>query len=182
MNGTLPRNFYERDPRTVAADLLGHVLAVDGQRAGLKCLITETEAYLGPEDPGSRASMHRGGRIVERLRGPPGIILVYGVHGHWMLNIIAHPSGGWGAVLLRSCEPLTPMDPLPVGPGRLTRALGIDRRFDGVPVFQEDSPVRVLAGPGANRIARSRRIGLKRDLEEPLRFCLEGSRYISVRC
>ena len=178
----ISRSAYENDARSVAASLLGQVLmsTVGGRRVG--CIITEVEAYLGPEDPGSRASMHRRGRIVERLRGPPGVTLVYGVHGHWMLNIVAHPPGGWGAVLIRSCKPLTPIKPVPVGPGRLTRALGISREHDGVPVYDPSSPVRVIRGPGARRIARSHRIGIRRDLEEPLRYCIEGSRFISVKC
>ncbi len=174
--------FYWRDPRIVALELLGNVLERALPGRVLRCVITETEAYLGPEDPGSRASMHRRGRIVERLRGPSGITLVYGVHGNWMLNIVAHSPGGIGAVLLRACEPISPGLGNTLGPGRLTRALRVDKSLDGVPVYICNSPLRVLRGPGPRAVARSHRIGLRRDLDEPLRFCDAGSRYLSRRC
>lgn len=180
--GILPEEFYWRDPRRVALELLGNLLERSLPGRLIRCIITEVEAYLGPEDPGSRASMHRAGRIVERLRGPSGVTLVYGVHGNWMLNIVAHPPGGTGAVLLRACEPLDTGIGSTLGPGRLTRALQVDRSLDGIPVYESGSPLRVRWRPGPRRVARSRRIGLRRDLDEPLRFCIAGSRYVSRRC
>ena len=187
MQGPLPRGFYERDPALVAVGLLGARLVVElgGRRAS--CAIVETEAYYGPWDPASRASRHRGGRIAARLRGPPGVSLVYGIHGYWMLNVVAHEPGGWGAVLLRGCEPL---EGLPAGarldgPGRLTRALGVDRGLDGVPVYSPESPLRVEGPPGpppGREVARGRRVGVKQDLPEPLRFCLSGSPGVSKPC
>ncbi len=182
-----PREFYERDPALVASELLGSVLVRMGVGGVRACRVVETEAYYGPWDPASRASRYRGGRIVERLKGPVGVLLVYGMHRQWLINIVAHEPGGWGAVLLRACEPLQgmPLDMPPRGPGRLSRALGIDKSLDGTPVYTSTSPLQVVRPkePGSGwRIIRSKRVGVTRDLEEPLRFCLEGSPYLSKPC
>lgn len=171
----------------VAIELLGSVLV---RRSGVNvksCRIVETEAYYGPWDPASRASRHKRGRIVERLKGPVGVLLVYGIHRQWLTNIVAHEPGEWGAVLLRACEPLQgiPPDIPPKGPGRLSKALDIDRSLDGTPVYTITSPLQVIrpVGPtGEKRVVRSKRVGVTRDLEEPLRFCLEGSPYLSRPC
>ncbi|MEB3780129.1 MAG: DNA-3-methyladenine glycosylase [Desulfurococcales archaeon] len=151
------------------------------------CRIVETEAYYGPWDPASRAYRHRRGRIVERLRGPVGVLLIYGIHRQWLVNIIAHEPGDWGAVLLRACEPLegTPLDTPPKGPGRLSRALLIDKSLDGIPVYDPGSPVQVtklMDDQTEVRVVRSKRVGVTMDLKEPLRFCLEGSKYLSKPC
>ncbi|MCE4625699.1 MAG: DNA-3-methyladenine glycosylase [Desulfurococcales archaeon] len=182
----LPASFYQRDPATVAREILGMTLVrILGSRK-LTCRIAETEAYYGPEDPASRAHRHRRGRIVERLRGPPGVTLVYGIHRQWLLNIVAHPVPGWGAVLLRACEPLEGFSPGARlnGPGLLTRALHIDKSLDGVPVYSPESPLRVEGGdpPLHARVCRDHRIGVSKDVPEKLRFCIKDSKYVSRPC
>ena len=183
MGEVLPLGFYERDPAAVAVGLLGArlVRVLGGRR--LSCIIVETEAYYGPEDPASRASRHRRGRIVERLRGPPGVALVYGIHRQWLLNIVAHPPGGWGAVLIRACIPGEGLEGARMnGPGLLTRAMRVDRSLDGVPVYREDGPLRVERGVEPSGVCRDHRIGVSRDLPVELRFCVAGSRYVSRPC
>ncbi len=187
----IPREFYERDPRRVARELLGAIIEralPTGQEK--RCVIVEVEAYLGPEDPASRASKHRRGRIVERLWGPVGVTLVYGIHTHWMLNIIAHEPRGWGAVLLRACRPLD-WEPSQgrcpgAGPGRLTRYLLVDRGLDGIPVYELESPLRITRSPPylgcVEAVGESHRIGVRSDLSEPMRYCVLGDPCVSVRC
>ena len=183
----LPRSFYARDPAIVARELLGARLVRATGGARLECRIVETEAYYGPWDPASRAARTTRGRIASRLRGPVGVALVYGIHRQWLLNIVAHPEPGWGAVLLRACEPLhgLPGGARLSGPGLLTRALRVDRSLDGVPVYLEDSPLRVEGPPGpppGARVGRGPRVGVSRDLPEPLRFCLLDSPSLSKPC
>ncbi len=183
----LPVDFYERDPSDVALQLLGVLIARRLEGKVMLCRIVEVEAYYGPWDPASRAAKHRRGRIVERLRGPVGLTLVYGIHRQWLVNIVAHEPGGWGAVLLRACEPVEgiPPDKPPKGPGRLTRALRIDKSLDCVPVYDAGSPLQIIGPPGppeGREVSRSHRIGVTRDLDVPLRFCLADSRYLSVPC
>ncbi|MEM2250376.1 MAG: DNA-3-methyladenine glycosylase, partial [Candidatus Bathyarchaeia archaeon] len=51
----LPKSFYERDPGTVARELLGKVLARRLDSQTLSGKIVETEAYYGEKDPASKA-------------------------------------------------------------------------------------------------------------------------------
>ncbi len=186
----LPEEFYWRQPDVVALDLLGKVVV---RRAGaeltVSCRLVEVEAYFGECDPASRASWGPKGRIARSLRGPAGRLLVYPVHTRWMVNVVAHEPGMAGAVLFRSCIPLggvevmtvnrglgglrggVPWRRLTYGPGRLSEALGIDGSLDGVPVFVEGSPVALVDdGYRPRRVERTGRVGVREDLELPLRF------------
>ena len=87
-------------------------------------VITETEAYIDPQDLASHASKGRTKRN-EAMFGPPGSFYVYFVYGlHWMLNVVSGPGGYPAAVLIRSVEGI-------VGPARLTKALGINGDLNG---------------------------------------------------
>lgn len=111
----------------IARRLLGCRLHVrEGAEAGHALRITETEAYDGPEDKACHASRGRTPRTTV-LFGPPGrwyVYLCYGIHE--MLNLVTGPEGHPAAVLIRGVEGL-------VGPGRVTKGLGIDRRFNTLP-------------------------------------------------
>lgn len=86
--------------------------------------ITETEAYHGPEDRACHASKGRTART-EVMFGPAGCWYVYLCYGmHEMLNLVTGPRDWPAAVLIRGVEQLT-------GPGRLTRALSINRELNG---------------------------------------------------
>lgn len=118
-----------RDARTVARDLVGTVL-VHGRRAGV---IVETEAYLGPEDQASHARFGPTART-SVMFGRGGISYVYLCYGiHEMFNIVTGPEGQGQAVLIRAIAPFAGVpDDASVGrgPGKVTRALAIDRRHD----------------------------------------------------
>ncbi len=86
--------------------------------------ITETEAYHGPEDRACHASKGRTGRT-EVMFGPAGCWYVYLCYGmHEMLNLVTGPRDWPAAVLIRRVEGVS-------GPGRVTRALEIDRGLNG---------------------------------------------------
>ncbi|MSU70512.1 MAG: DNA-3-methyladenine glycosylase [Opitutaceae bacterium] len=90
-------------------------------------LITEVEAYHGERDLACHARAGRTPRT-EVMYGAGGLWYVYLCYGrHEMLNLVVGPRGWPAAVLIRGVEGIT-------GPGRLTRALGIDRRLNGAPV------------------------------------------------
>jgi DNA-3-methyladenine glycosylase len=105
------------------------------------------EAYLGVRD---RASHAFGGRRTARngsMYGKPGLAYVYFTYGmHYCFNVVCGEEGTPAAVLVRALEPMegleemfrrrgrtarTPRE-LCSGPGRLTKAMGIDRDLDGV--------------------------------------------------
>jgi len=121
--------FYARPAPVVARDLVGCAL-VHGELAGM---IVETEAYLGPEDKASHSRFGSRKRN-EVMFGPGGRSYVYLCYGiHEMFNIVAGNAGEPQAVLIRAIAPLVglPDDPaVGRGPGKVTRALGLNRSHD----------------------------------------------------
>ena len=112
------------DTVALARGMLGRFLVtrIDGVRHARR--IVEVEAYHGPDDLGCHASRGRTARTAVMF-APGGVWYVYLVYGtHEMLNLVTGPRDFPAAVLIRGVEGIA-------GPGRLTRALAIDRRFNG---------------------------------------------------
>lgn len=128
MHRVLGREFFERRPQVVARKLLGKFLVRSGSGKSRAYMITETEAYDGPDDLACHASKGRTKRT-EVMFGPAGHWYVYLVYGMYdMLNIVTGPKGYPSAVLIRACQGL----PLTLGgPGKLTRELKITRALNG---------------------------------------------------
>ena len=184
----LPRSFYARATVQVARDLLGKVV-LHGRAAGM---IVETEAYPGGDDLASHSA--RG--ITDRTRvifGPPGHAYVYFIYGMYeCLNLVAEPAGTAGCVLIRALEPVAGVDlmrrrrpaargieDLANGPGKLTLALAITRRQYGADVTRGELVVREPADARAFEIRTTPRIGITHCAERPLRFLIEGNRFVS---
>jgi DNA-3-methyladenine glycosylase len=114
------------DTPAIARWLVGKVLATAGPAGVERRRIVETEAYHGPDDLACHASKGRTARTAVMFQ-PGGCWYVYLVYGmHEMLNLVTGPADFPAAVLIRSVVGVA-------GPGRLTKALGIDRRFNGRP-------------------------------------------------
>lgn len=187
----LPREFYARNPKTVAIELLGKILVRRLGNARLEGIIVETEAYYGMDDPASRAK-----EGIKRYNipmwGRPGLAFIYNVHNNWMLNVVAHEIDGVGAVLIRALEPLSGIEimmanrrvndiaKLTSGPGRLTKAFKIDKELNCADLTKSESPLLIMDGEAARKISRSHRVGVRRDLDEELRFYIEGNPFVSV--
>ena len=179
----LPFRFYRRDTVAVARDLLGCEIAVETRGVIQRARIVETEAYRGFED----RACHGWRGETPRLRwlfGPGGHAFVYITYGmHHMLNAATEEAGLPSAVLIRAAEPVLNIDEKTNGPGLLTKALGIDRRYDGGRL--RDGPVRILAGGLAadERVAVSTRVGVEYAGAEsaalPWRFAIAGNAYVS---
>ena len=187
----LRKRFYRNSPEEVAEKLLGKLLIRKTGRDTLIGRVVETEAYFGKNDPASRAAVSR--KWEEKMLREPGKTFIYCVHNNWMLNIIAHPAGEAGAVLIRAVEPLKGADfmmkmrgvkkceNLTSGPGKLTRAMKIDRALDNVPVYTEKSPLMICSDALKTdfETGRTFRVGVKRDLSKPMRFYIKGNRFVS---
>ncbi|MEO8452292.1 MAG: DNA-3-methyladenine glycosylase [Gemmatimonadota bacterium] len=179
----MSRAFFARPADVVARDLLGKLLISDLGGARVVLSVTETEAYLGRDDPASHAylgRLHDGNR---RLYSPPGTWYVYRSYGiHWCLNVVTAPTKHGAAVLFRGGEIVeglpavrrrrgdVPVQALTNGPGKLCQALGIDRALDGLPMAR--SPVVVTrSGPVPEAEVRiTPRIGITKAAEWPLRY------------
>jgi DNA-3-methyladenine glycosylase len=194
----LTEAFYHRNDVTrIARDLLGKALytRINGKlTAGL---IVETEAYSWRER-GCHAWGNRRTSRNEVMFGRGGYAYVYLCYGmHNLFNVVTNGEGRADAVLIRALEPV---EGIPVmqrrvgaekteritsGPGKLTRALAIDRNLNGIPlnskrVWLEDigkkvSTREVQAGP---------RIGIDyagQDALLPWRFTMKGNPWVSKR-
>ena len=193
MRKVLPKKWYNRNPRIVAIELLGKIIVRKIDNNILECRITETEAYFGPDDPASRAT--KGGDLEKTMKGPVGHALVYGIHRQWLFNVVAHEKNQYGAVLIRSCEPLRGIELmklyrktnsvslLTTGPGRLTQALQIDKKFHKKPVYKTESSLWIIEEKRKENleIQSSKRIGVTKDLDEPLRFFIKNNKFVSKK-
>jgi DNA-3-methyladenine glycosylase len=196
----LERTFFARPTVEVARDLLGTLVVREVDGAVVIGRIVETEAYGGRED---RASHSRAGLTARTapMHGPVGHAYVYLVYGmHNCLNVVAREDAATaGAVLLRALEPVDGLasmrdrrgrtsdsdDRLCSGPARLTQALAIDRRLDGLDLTKSGD-LWLAAGVGrreAETVASGPRVGVGYAGEDwagrPWRFWLAGNRSVS---
>ena len=187
------------DAVTIAERLLGQrlVRVLPGGRR-LAGIIVEVEAYLGPEDRGAHTFGGRRTPRNESMYLPGGHAYVYFTYGmHFCLNVVCGRRDHGTAVLLRALEPVegleemfrrrpkakSPCD-LCSGPGKLTKALGIDRGLDGENLIT--SPTLFIEQLRRRRLRAEAmlitpRIGLNADprlagdwAHRPLRFVLAG--------
>lgn len=187
----LRRSFYRRSTPQVAEGLLGKWFArrLGGDWIGGR--IVETEAYLAEDDLASHSARGRT-RSNAAMFGPPGSLYVYPIHAKHCLNVVTEQEGRGAAVLIRALEPLWGIETmqrrrgrerlreLTRGPAMLCQALDVDRRHDGVDLVSD--PDWLVAEPSPEppfQITCSTRIGLSRAADMPLRFFVNGNRFVS---
>jgi DNA-3-methyladenine glycosylase len=122
-------------------------------------------------------------------RGHAYVYLAYG--RSFMLNVSSEASGVGAGILIRAIEPtdgIVIMEQnratervrdLARGPGRLCAALAIDRRLDGIDLCQVGPLWLGSDGQASGEIGQSRRIGVTRAADSPLRFYVRGNRFVS---
>lgn len=188
----LTGEFYCRDTAKVARELLGKKLIRKTECSGnvLGGIIIETEAYYGETDPASRA-YHGEKNYNKVMWSEPGQLFIYNVHQYWMLNIVAHKEGAVGAVLIRAIEPSEginlmmrnrPVDDihnLTSGPGKLTLALNINKKFNGRKITDTSASINIYDNKLDFESGSSNRIGVTKDLKEKLRFYIVGNAFLS---
>jgi DNA-3-methyladenine glycosylase len=182
-NPPFSHRYYADDPLVVAPGLLGALLIHNHPDRGLLAgRIVETEAYRGMEDQACHASKGQTKRTAPMF-GPPGHAYVYLIYGMYeMFNVVTWPEGEPSAVLIRGVEPIAGIEGTTNGPGKLTRALHIDRRLN-----ESD----LVAGPliivpdqmiAAECIETSPRIGVGYAgewTEKPWRFSVRDNPHVS---
>ena len=187
---SLKRQDLPRDTAALARFLIGKLVVRAFPETIASARIVETEAYL-VGDAASHA--FRGPTPRNKIMfGPRGYAYVYLAYGvSYMLNVTGSDEGVGEAVLIRAAEPLTGLDAMkrrrgdaPVrdllrGPGRLAKALDIDRSLDGVDLCAAGALWLSSDGEQAGDIGISVRIGITRDADRPLRFFVQGSKFVS---
>jgi len=178
-----PDELLAQHALVAAPALLGAVIH-DGDVA---VRIVEVEAYGGSDDPASHA--HRGpGRKNAVMFGPPGHAYVYFSYGvHWCLNVVCHPEGLGGAILLRAGEVVSGQDvalhrrggrsDLARGPGRLGQALAVTAADNGADL--RSGRLRLEAATHAVRVAAGPRVGVSLAANRCWRFWIEGDPFVS---
>lgn len=165
----LTRDFFNRPTLSVAQDLLGKII-VFNDFAGV---ITETEAYIGQEDPACHA--HKG--LTNRnavMFGLPGVTYVYFIYGMYnCLNFVTEEPGKPAAVLIRG---LMLVEPSPLhlnGPGKLCRQLGITREHSGIDII-ENIDFFVKDSPFNPPFEATPRIGISKGQDKLWRFVVKN--------
>jgi len=120
----LNKKFFERSAVKVAPELLGKFLVRRWHGKEIAVMITEVEAYEGLEDKASHAARGLTPRT-KVMFGVAGYWYVYLIYGmYWMLNVVTGKKGHPSAILIRGLKGFK-------GPGRLTKALYIDKKLNG---------------------------------------------------
>ncbi len=187
------KKVYYSEPNVVklAKDLIGKVLVTREGKTITSGIITETEAYNGIVDKASHAYGNRRTNRTETMFKEGGTSYVYLCYGiHYLFNVVTNEKEHPHAVLIRAIQPLDgkelilrrrgvakPDKKLCVGPGKVSQALGITIKHNGLDltgekIWIEDRGIKVKA----KDILIGPRIGVdyaKEDADLPYRFWVE---------
>jgi DNA-3-methyladenine glycosylase len=194
--GPLPEEFYRRHTADVARALLGTYLVHTSAQGRTTGRIVETEAYLGANDPASHAFRGRSERNAVMF-GEPGSAYIYFTYGrYYCLNVSTMPEGTGEAVLLRALQPVEGIDlmrerraarsgrsfateRLCDGPAKLVLAMGVTPEFSGHDLRQPTLMLLQNPADAPPQVEVTRRIGITKAADLPLRFSEAGSRFVS---
>jgi DNA-3-methyladenine glycosylase len=192
----LDKAFYIRsDVTQVAEELLGKVLITRKRGVQVAGIIVETEAYSYHEKGchAYQGKLTKRNRIMFEMGGCAYVYLCYGIHH--MFNVVTNREGIAEAVLVRAVEPVEGLEVMQrrmgsdhsrritSGPGKLAKAMGIDRSMNGIPLdsaqlWLEDRGVSIRN----NAILRTPRIGIAyagQDAARLWRFSIKDNKWVS---
>jgi DNA-3-methyladenine glycosylase len=203
-SGDEKRRWLTRPATEVAPELLGWVIRHEDDDGAVAVRLTEVEAYMGPDDPGSHAYRGQTPRNAVMF-GEAGHLYVYFTYGmHFCANIVCGAVGTPTAVLLRGGEVVEGEElarrrravarsarDLARGPARLATALGLAREHNGADLLGIDEGLSLTPGqesvarPGrTGKIACGPRVGVAGEGGDggrfPWRYWLEGEPTVSV--
>lgn len=202
----LDREFYARDTKLVAQELLGKIFVYNDGKNIYKSRIVETEAYTNDNDDAahfSKGLTHRT-RIMDEVGGHLYIYTIYGMYE--CMNIVAEKEGIHGGTLIRALEPIDGIEEmyenrykkpydnpkkreiinLTNGPAKLVMSYGITKKeFYGVDLVEdpriwlEDAPIL-----SADQIIKTPRINIdyaENGKDYLLRFYIKDNPFISKK-
>lgn len=191
----LTTDFYQQpNVVAIARKLLGKVLItrINGELTAGR--IVETEAYSYKER-GCHAYNNKQTQRNEVMFARGGVAYVYLCYGmHNLFNIVTNKAGKAEAVLIRAVEPVagheimltrmnaSKLNRITSGPGKLTRALGIDRSLNGISLINSEITVEDVAPLHSKKIVAATRIGIDYagdDALLPWRFYVKDNEWVS---
>lgn len=177
----------------VAKELLGCLLVKEIDGVVTSGWIVETEAYVGIEDQASHSFNGKHTPRMQTMYDNAGVIYIYQMHTHHLLNVVTREKGDPQAVLIRAIEPYEGLKlmerrrgrsgfEVTNGPGKLTKALGVtkeDYETDSLtpPLFIDSSKKKQPI-----EIEKSKRIGIPNKgkwTDALLRYTVKGNPYVS---
>jgi DNA-3-methyladenine glycosylase len=194
----LTESFYERpDVTVIARELLGKGLFTRANGVTTGGLIVETEAYSFKEKGCHAYASRKTDRnaVMFEPGGRSYVYLCYGIHH--LFNVVTNTAGIPEAVLIRALEPTIGREEMQIrrgrtgvkyhltsGPGKLTKALGIDRKFNGKLLLSDEIWIEDLSRNfPASKIGSGPRIGIDYagdDALLPWRFYLKNNPWVSI--
>src|SRR5271167_588516 len=178
------------DTAQLARFLIGKMLVrvlAEGVAGGR---IVETEAYsIGDAAGHAYRGITPRNRALFLERGHAYVYLAYGTS--FMLNVSSETSGVGAGVLIRAIEPTDGIGimqrnrgterlrDLTLGPGRLSAALVVDRRLDGIDLCRTGPLWLGTDRQASGEIRQSKRIGITRAADSLLRFYVRGNWFVS---
>jgi DNA-3-methyladenine glycosylase len=186
----LPRVELPVDTAQLACFLIGKMLVRKLPEGVVAGRIVETEAYPVGDAAGHayRGKTPRNQALFLE-RGHAYVYLAYGTS--FMMNVSSEKLGVGAGVLIRAIEPTrgisimeqnrgtTRLRDLARGPGRMCAALRVDRRLDGIDLCHAGPLWLGSDGHPPGEIGHSKRIGITRAAESPLRFYVRGNPFVS---
>lgn len=188
----LKSDFYTRDTLTVAKELLGKYIVREIDGHTLIVMIKETEAYIGPVDKACHAYNYRRTERTSTLFNKGGCSYVYLIYGMYScLNVVTDIEGEPCAVLIRGGKPVYDKEYMAMlrygkeyakltkyqldnfcnGPGKLCKALAIDRSLNNVPL--DRPPLYITEGVEIDKFSTGKRINIdyaEEAIDFPWRF------------
>ncbi|TAL69440.1 MAG: DNA-3-methyladenine glycosylase [Bacteroidetes bacterium] len=185
-NQVLKKEFYLKDTKKVARELIGKVLVKKLDTGDILAgMITETEAYLSENDYASHSATGKSQRNAPMFE-EGGIIYIYKIYGiHHCLNIVTETAGKGCAVLIREIKPLLGIEKIKEfrgindiknlcnGPGKIAQAFSFDRTDNFKSIISKNLFIQNQNNNETIKVSKSKRIGITKSTELELRFFLK---------
>lgn len=199
----MDKEFYLKNSIDVAKGLLNKYLIREYDDKKIITKIVETEAYIGINDKASHVYNNKKSVRTQPLYLEGGHIYVYLIYGMYnCLNLSANNENIPECVLIRAVEPINSFDEISYnrfnksygelnsyqrknltnGPGKLCKALKIDRSLSGKTIFGNELYIEDNLDNNFN-IVESKRINIdyaEEAADYPLRFYIDNNKYVSV--
>lgn len=199
----MDQDFYNVDSITLAKNLLNKFLVREYDNKKIVTKIVETEAYMGTIDKAAHVYNNKKSTRTAPLYLSGGHIYVYLIYGMYnCLNISANKENIPHCVLIRAVEPIENIDEMSYnrfsksynelsnyqkknltnGPGKLCKALNIDRSLSGDSIF--GSHLYIIDNDNNDfEIVEDKRINIDyaEEYKDKLwRFYIKDNKYVSV--